>query len=128
LTYHGIDRALKTVEFGPIGVEAAVAICMERIPRGFERFEDVRDALAATAFGFSASSDLFIELCGNGPAGVSFKFEWARGSWLRRMFGGTVQIERALHHPETVAEHVREFFAREPADFLQWLRMRQSTL
>jgi hypothetical protein len=39
-----------------------------------------------------------------------------------------VQIERTLHHPEVVAEHVREFFAREPADFLQWLRRRQSTL
>ena len=101
-----------------------MAICMERIPRGFERFQDERAALPATLFGFSASRTLFIEFCANGPAGVSFLFEWGRGNWPQRMLGGTLQIERTLHSPDDVAEHVREFFEREPAAYQQWLLTR----
>lgn len=119
--YYGIDENQRTVEFGEVSAARAIEICRERIPRGFDRFETDGAALAATMFGFSVSEHLFVELSANGTAGVSLRFEWARGNWLRRMFGGTLQIDRTLVDPEAVVDVVREFFAREPQDYVRWL-------
>ena len=80
--------------------------------RAGEKFESVEEAIAATMFGFSRSEKEFIEICVNGPAQISYKFELSEpgGSWLGRLFKGAFRREEELRSREELARKVEQFF------------------
>jgi hypothetical protein len=107
-----MSRKLAVEEHEPISMDAALKIVDRYLGRGSEKFKSGEDAIAATMFGFSHSKSEFIEICVNGPAQISYKFEVAdpKNSWFRRLFKRAFRHEEELHSREELVQKVEEFF------------------
>ena len=103
---------LTVEEHDPIGLDEALKLVDRYLTRGSEKFKTAEEAIAATMFGFSRSKSEFIEICVNGPAQISYKFEVAdlEASWLNKLFKGVFRREAVLHSREELVQKVEEFF------------------
>jgi hypothetical protein len=112
ISWYSMTPKLAVEEHDAIGLDEALKIVDRYLARGGEKFKSAEEAIAATMFGFSHSKSEFIEICINGPARISYKFEMSNpdASWFRRMFQGVFQHEEELHSREVLVQKVEEFF------------------
>ena len=103
---------LAVEEHDPIGLDEALKIVDRYLARGSEKFQSAEEAIAATMFGFSRSKSDSIQICVNGPAQISYKFEVAdtAASWFSKLLKGVFRREVELHSREELVQKVEEFF------------------
>ena len=112
IRWYSINTKLAVEEHEPIELDEALKIVDRYLARGSEKFKGAEEAIAATMFGFSRSKSESIEICINGPAQISYKFEMSdpKASWFRKMFQGVFQHEEELDSREELIQKVEGFF------------------
>jgi hypothetical protein len=115
IRWYSINSKLAVEEHEPVELEEALKIVDRYLERGTEQFESAELELASTMFGFSRSKSEFIEICVNGPAQISYKFEMSDpadldASWFRKLLKGVFQHEETLHSRGELVQKVEEFF------------------
>ena len=112
IRWYSMNRDLAVEEHEPVQLEEALKIADRYLARGSEKSNDGEEAIAATLFGFSRSKSEFIEICVNGPALISYKFEMSDtdASWFQRLFKGILRHEEQLHSREELVQNIKEFF------------------
>lgn len=129
-TAYGMDRALKSEEYGSVSLQEAIVIFDERLADMRPFYEQSEDALSATMFGFSRGDDDFIELCIHARDHVSCTIELPslRPSWLGRLTGNVGRYETNLKARSEVVAMLTDFFTLSEATFSEGLRARRPNL
>jgi hypothetical protein len=112
IKWYSMNPKLAVEEHDPIELDEALKLVDRYLARGSEKFKTAEEAIAATMFGFSRSKSEFIEICVNGPAQISYKFEVSDSdaSWFCKLFKGVFRREEELHSREELVQKVEEFF------------------
>jgi hypothetical protein len=112
IKWYSTTTKLTVEEHDPIDLAEALKLVDRYLSRGSEKFKTAEEAIAATMFGFSRSKSEFIEICVNGPAQISYKFEISdpSASWFSKLFQGVFRREAELHSREDLVQKVEEFF------------------
>ncbi len=118
ITWYSTDKRLSTVDQGPISKQEALKIVENYFARLKPTYESAEEALAETMFGFQRSKSEFIELCINGPAEISLKYE---ASVPRKVLflnlPDLIQEEWTLGSKQEVEEEVAAFFDLDSAAY-----------
>jgi len=108
-------------EHEPIDLKQAIEIADRYLARAGEKVKNDNEALAATMFGFSKSGTDFIEICVNGAAHISYKFEFSnpQAPWFQKFWKGTFQSEVELSSRDQLAQKITEFFSHSSQQILE---------
>ena len=120
---YGLDRDLRTKDFGPVSLEDAIRIVHERFARFRLHYESGEEALSETMFGFSRATNEFIELCIHGHDHISFRSELPSlrpAGWLKRLTS-VVAFEDVLTGRDEVVRRVTAFLTLPEAEFARQL-------
>lgn len=116
LAWYSIDKKGKTQDHPPVKLEEAIEIARKYYANAEQKFASGEEALAETMFGFMRDKTTFIELCVNGPADISCRFEMPKKPDAK-FFKGVFQRQTLLASIEEVERTVTDFFTREPMHF-----------
>jgi len=113
IKWYSTNLDQKIEEHEPIDLKRAIEIADEYFARRNEKFQDDREAIAATMFGFSKSKSNFIEICINGPKQISFKFEFSNpeASCFQKYRNATFRYEDELHSRDKLIQKITDFFS-----------------
>jgi hypothetical protein len=118
ISWYSLNRDLSVVERGAVTKAGAMKIIDDYFAKLGPRYGSADEAVAETMFGFQKSAVEFVEICLNGGADISFKYET---SILRRIlfwqFSKTFQKKRTLASKAEVRAEVGAFYDLESAAF-----------
>jgi len=113
IKWYSMNLDQKVAEHESIDLKGAIRIIDRYLIGAGQHFENDREAIAATLFGFSKSRTDFIEFCVLGPQQFSFKIEFsnnANSSRFRKIFRPMFQHEEELHSREELVQKTTWFF------------------
>ena len=119
ITWYAIGSDLRPSERGPVGLEAALKVIDDYFARLKPQYETGEAALAETMFGFSRSSNDFIEICLHTPREISFRVEMPSspmGGLLAKL-RGSFRREWTLDSVDSLRRHVTAYFTLTPEQF-----------
>jgi hypothetical protein len=124
ISWYSMTRELALQEHESVAFNRAIEIVDDYIARSSQQFQTGEDAIAATMFGFSRSTQEFIEICVHGPSKISYKFESPDKSvaWFLKPWRGIFSHQEDLRSREELVQRVEEFFLQAPNEILQRIK------
>lgn len=119
ITWYAMNTELNTVERGQLDLPAALLVIDDYIARLKPKYDSGEEAMAQTMFGFSRTSNDFIEICVHTPTEISFKTVLPRsptGGFLAKL-RGSFEREQTLRSRDALRRHVTAYFTMAPEQF-----------
>lgn len=123
-TWYTIDENLATRERHTVNLDEALALAKKYVMEVRPFYESGEQAIAATRFGFSRSSNEFIEIDVQSPSEIAVRIELPRKPmpWIIRLILGPFQHEETVASIDALLQRVCDFFTMAPCDLREKLR------
>ncbi|HTK84872.1 MAG TPA: hypothetical protein VL625_07270 [Patescibacteria group bacterium] len=116
MAWYSIDQKGKTQDHPPVKLEEALQIARKYYANAEKTYQTAEEGIAETMFGFMRDKTTFIELCINGPADISCRFEMPKKPDAM-FFRGVFQRQTLLASIEEIEKTITDFYTREPMQF-----------
>ena len=124
ISWYSMTPELALQEHESVAFNRAIEIVDDYMTRSSQPFKTGENAIAATLFGFSRSTQEFIEICVHGPSKISYKFESPdrNVAWFLKPWKGVFSHQEELRSRAELVQRVEEFFLQTPNEILQRIK------